>query len=82
MPKKLGNYQIIQTIGDGLTCKVKLAFDLDNKEKVAIKIIKNDLPERIVQGIRNEIQAMSLLDHANVVKLKFAGEDDYINEEK
>ena len=25
---------------------------------------------------------MSLLNHANVVKLKFAGEDDYINEEK
>jgi serine/threonine protein kinase len=44
MPKYIGAYKIIQTIGDGLTCKVKLAFDMNNNEKVAIKIIKNDLP--------------------------------------
>jgi serine/threonine protein kinase len=43
MPKVIGKYQIIQTIGDGLTCKVKLAFDQESKEKVAIKIIKPDL---------------------------------------
>ena len=82
MPKKIGQYQVIQTIGDGLTCKVKLAFDTVEKEKVAIKIIKNDLPQQIIDGIKNEIQAMSLLDHPNIVKLKYFGEDDYINEEK
>lgn len=58
MPKRIGNYQIIQTLGDGLTCKVKLGFDLENKEKVAIKIIKNDLPQKIKEGIQNEIQAL------------------------
>ena len=47
MPKRIGNYQIISTLGDGLTCKVKLAFDLDNKQKVALKIIKPDLPQKI-----------------------------------
>lgn len=25
---------------------------------------------------------MTVLDHPNIVKLKYAGEDDYINEEK
>ena len=45
--KYIGNYQIIQTLGDGLTCKVKLAFDNVEKEKVAIKIIKDNLPPAV-----------------------------------
>jgi len=69
----LVNIKSFRLIGDGLTCKVKLAFDQESKEKVAIKIIKPDLEQRIVEGIRNEIQAMNMLDHSNIVKLLYAG---------
>lgn len=45
--KYIGKYKIINTLGDGLTCKVKLAFDTVDKEKVAIKIIKDNLPPAV-----------------------------------
>ena len=68
--KTLGKYQIIQKLGDGLTCKVYLAFDTEEKEKVAVKIIKENLPAAVQQSIKTEVQAMGFLDHPHIVKLK------------
>ena len=39
---KIGNYLILQTIGEGTFGKVKLGIYLKNNEKVAIKILEKD----------------------------------------
>ena len=42
--KKIGNYTVLDTLGIGGTCKVKLAFNEEHGE-VAIKFLKDDLSD-------------------------------------
>jgi len=39
----IGVYAIIMTIGTGGTCKVKLAINTTNGERVAIKILNSEI---------------------------------------
>jgi len=42
--KWIGDYQILQTLGTGGSCKVKLAYDSTrNNKKCAVKILNDDL---------------------------------------
>jgi len=41
--KRLGKYQILRTLGSGGSCKVKLGFNPETGEKVAIKIMSTEL---------------------------------------
>lgn len=65
--KTLGNYTILKTLGSGGTCKVKLAYDPVNQKKVAIKILKNDLSEKTLKLVLEEIKIMQSLVHENVL---------------
>ena len=42
--KKIGNYTVLDTLGVGGTCKVKLAFNEEHGE-VAIKFLRDDLSD-------------------------------------
>ena len=54
--KTLGRFEIGRTLGRGGSCKVKLGYDTENfNQKVAIKIINDDLDEDDLKQINLEI---------------------------
>ena len=66
---KIGNYLILQTIGEGTFGKVKLGIYLPKNEKVAIKILEKD---RIRDNddyirIKREFDMLSKINHPNVI---------------
>ena len=69
---EIGNYVLLQTIGNGGFSKVKLAEDKITKQRYAIKIIKKskleDKPE-LKTKIQREIALMKLFDHPHLIKL-------------
>lgn len=69
--KRVGNYIIGKTIGEGSFSKVKLGTHLVTNKRVALKIIeKAKITESAdVQRITREIQILKLLNHPNVVRL-------------
>lgn len=68
MPKILDNkYLLVKTIGRGASCKVKLGTDLEANRPVAIKIMKSTLDEKLKALIMNEVSAMDVLSHENIV---------------
>lgn len=68
---RIGNYQIVKTLGEGSFGKVKLAYHITTGQKVALKIInkklltKNDMKGRI----EREISYLRLLRHPHIIKL-------------
>lgn len=56
--KTLGQYTILKTLGSGGTCKVKLGFDPTTQKKVAIKILKQDLSEKTLKLVFEEVKVM------------------------
>ncbi|CCE62204.1 hypothetical protein TPHA_0C00470 [Tetrapisispora phaffii CBS 4417] len=68
---KIGNYQIVKTLGEGSFGKVKLAFHSTTRQKVALKIInKKVLSKSDMQGrIEREISYLRLLRHPHIIKL-------------
>jgi len=68
---KVGPYVIGNTIGAGVTGKVRLAFDKNTGLQVAVKIVRKDLladGEMAVKILR-EIAVMKILDHEFVLHL-------------
>lgn len=39
MPSRIGKYEVSKTLGQGVSCKVKLGRNTETGEKVAIKIM-------------------------------------------
>ena len=69
-PKRIGQYAIGRTLGDGGSCKVKLAYDtLNNNKKVAIKIMNMDLSLEVRKQCETEIEAMMYLKHQHVLEI-------------
>eukprot|EP00249_Psilotum_nudum_P012504 c23824_g1_i2 orf=266-1411(-) len=66
--KKVGQYELGRTLGEGTFAKVKYARNMNTGEAVAIKIIEK---ERILKHkmIKREIATMQLIKHPNVVRL-------------
>ncbi|KAK5143266.1 hypothetical protein LTR04_001943 [Oleoguttula sp. CCFEE 6159] len=69
--KRLGQYEIIKTLGEGSFGKVKLAIHRVSGQKVALKIIgRRKLVNRDMAGrIEREIQYLQLLRHPHIIKL-------------
>ncbi|KAI9653924.1 MAG: Protein kinase [Alyxoria varia] len=69
--QRLGQYQILETLGEGSFGKVKLAVHQVTKQKVALKIIsRRKLMARDMAGrIEREIQYLQLLRHPHIIKL-------------
>jgi len=68
---RLGQYEIIKTLGEGSFGKVKLAVHRVSGQKVALKIInRRKLQTRDMAGrIEREIQYLQLLRHPHIIKL-------------
>lgn len=68
---RIGNYQIVKTLGEGSFGKVKLAYHVTTGRKVALKIInKKVLAKSDMQGrIEREISYLRLLRHPHIIKL-------------
>jgi serine/threonine protein kinase len=78
MPGKIGNIQILRTLGSGSSCKVKLGLDEDAGRKVAVKILLDDIDDKTKELVITEVEAMSVLDHPNVIKQLQYGTGSYI----
>lgn len=79
MNKMIGNrYAIMKKIGTGGMADVYLAFDTVLDREVAIKILRGSLAHDPVALLRfqREAQAVSGLDHENIVDVYDVGEDD------
>ena len=68
---RLGQYNIVKTLGEGSFGKVKLAIHQVSGQKVALKIIaRRKLVTRDMAGrIEREIQYLQLLRHPHIIKL-------------
>ena len=71
MKRRLGQYEIVKTLGEGSFGKVKLATHKVSGQKVALKIIsRGKLVTRDMAGrIEREIQYLQLLRHPHIIKL-------------
>lgn len=69
--RRLGQYEILKTLGEGSFGKVKLATHKVSGQKVALKIIsRGKLVTRDMAGrIEREIQYLQLLRHPHIIKL-------------
>ncbi|PNX96479.1 CBL-interacting serine/threonine-protein kinase 21-like protein [Trifolium pratense] len=69
--KSIGKYRVRETIGEGTFSKVKLAFNSNNGEKVAIKVIDKQmvLKNNLRYQVQSEITTMKLLNHPNIVRI-------------
>ena len=69
--QRLGQYKILDTLGEGSFGKVKLAVHQVTGQKVALKIIsRRKLMARDMAGrIEREIQYLQLLRHPHIIKL-------------
>eukprot|EP01129_Flabellula_baltica_P011450 TRINITY_DN5016_c0_g1_i1.p2 TRINITY_DN5016_c0_g1~~TRINITY_DN5016_c0_g1_i1.p2 ORF type:complete len:300 (-),score=78.75 TRINITY_DN5016_c0_g1_i1:1055-1930(-) len=65
-----------EVLGEGFFAIVRLGYDLQTREKVAIKLINKDLVER-EETLENEIEILRSIDHPNVVSMRaiFDSED-------
>lgn len=72
MPKKVGQYEIGKTLGEGTFGKVKYAVHTVTGEAVAIKVLDKDKIQKQNMGaqIKKEISIMKMIKHPNVVGLK------------
>ena len=68
MPKSIGDYNIIKALGEGASCKVKLAVDTRNGTKVAIKLMNDIKDSEIHQLLLTEVEMCSKLNHVNIVR--------------
>lgn len=75
--RKLGHFELIESVGAGGMAAVLKARDLDLGRIVALKILPPDMaadPENIVR-FKQEARAAARLDHENVARVYFFGED-------
>src|SRR5262245_22287725 len=75
--RKLGHFELIESVGAGGMAAVLKARDLDLGRVVALKILPPDMaadPENIIR-FKQEARAAARLDHDNVARVYFFGED-------
>lgn len=68
---KIGQYQVVKTLGEGSFGKVKLAYHTTTGQRVALKIInRRTLAKSDMQGrVEREISYLRLLNHPHIIKL-------------
>ena len=75
--RKLGHFELIESVGAGGMAAVLRARDLDLGRIVALKILPPDMaadPENLVR-FKQEARAAARLDHDNIARVYFFGED-------
>lgn len=66
-----GRYEIEKRIGAGGMADVYKAYDIAEKQIVAVKILKNEFinNDEFLRRFKNESKAVSMLSHPNIVKV-------------
>ncbi|MFN0053415.1 MAG: protein kinase domain-containing protein [Planctomycetales bacterium] len=74
---QLGHFQIVERIRSGGMGSVFRALDLRLNRSVALKVLPPVLSRDplVVQRFRNEAQAAALLDHENIARVYYFGEE-------
>jgi 5'-AMP-activated protein kinase, catalytic alpha subunit len=69
--RRVGNYQLGATIGEGTFGKVKLGLHLLTGERVAIKILVKEkiIDVADVERVSREIHILKLIRHPSVIQL-------------
>lgn len=77
MPKFIGKYQIKRSLGEGGTCKVKSAYDSESGEKVAVKILNQNMGAEMNRIVMEEVATMKNFSHPNIINLLDYGHAEY-----
>ena len=69
--KRVGNYLLGNTVGEGTFGKVKIAIHIPTGEKVAVKILeKKRIQEQAdVRRVNREIKILKMARHPNIIQL-------------
>ncbi|KAL0647916.1 hypothetical protein Bca4012_046207 [Brassica carinata] len=67
-PLKAKDYKLQEEIGDGVSATVHKALCIPLSEVVAIKVLDLEKCNNDLDGIRREVQTMSLINHPNVLQ--------------
>ncbi|XP_058752153.1 serine/threonine-protein kinase BLUS1 isoform X2 [Vicia villosa] len=62
------NYKLYEEVGEGVSASVFRALCIPLNEIVAIKVLDLEKCNNDLDGIRREVQTMSLIDHPNLLK--------------
>ena len=73
----LENYEILSQLGTGASSEVMLARDMNSGGRVAIKILNRKLGNEGEELFMNEIKALNVLDHPNIIKVFGMGQGEY-----
>ena len=83
MSESLNKFDIYKELGNGAFSEVKIGKHKDSGDWAAIKIMKNGAvssADTLMKLVQNEINAMKMLTHDNLVRLYDSGESDYTND--
>src|SRR5438128_2159613 len=66
----LGRYRLLRLLGRGGMSEVYLGYDLDGRQQVAVKVLREELAADSVQRNRfqREAELSTRLNHANIVR--------------
>ena len=68
-----GKYALLKTIGNGSTCKIKLAKEIETGFKFAIKILKNEsIFNSNEKMFESEISMLKKINHPHIINIKDA----------
>lgn len=75
--RRLGHFELIEPIGSGGMAAVIKARDLELDRLVALKILPPEAAQdaESIARFKQEARAVALLDHANIARVYFCGED-------
>ncbi|XP_057993338.1 serine/threonine-protein kinase BLUS1 isoform X2 [Hevea brasiliensis] len=67
-PVSAKDYKLFEEVGEGVSATVYRALCVPLNERVAIKVLDLERCNNDLDGIRREVQTMSLIDHPNVLR--------------
>ncbi|KAK7316449.1 hypothetical protein VNO77_35489 [Canavalia gladiata] len=67
-PLRAEDYKLYEEVGEGVSASVYRALCIPLNEIVAIKVLDLEKCNNDLDGIRREVQTMSLIDHPNVLR--------------
>jgi serine/threonine protein kinase len=74
--ERLGHFELLEFIGGGGMGVVFRALDTMLGRTVAVKVVSNDnTDEETLRRFRNEAQSAARLDHPNIARVYYVGED-------
>ena len=79
--ERLGQFELRQFVGGGGMGVVFRAWDTTLNREVAVKVLSRDqsADDETLRRFRNEAQSAARLDHANIARVFYVGEDRGVN---